>query len=66
VNLSGWGQNSAMAMVGVLVETQVSENHDFLTKALAELTYRHLDNPVGVARTASDRVLLEWNTEEDH
>ena len=52
------GEHAAVAVVGVLVEAQVGDEHDVVAHLVAQVAERELHDAVGVPRLAAGRVLV--------
>ena len=53
-----------MAVVGVLVDAQVGDQHDVVADIVAEIGEGELGDAVGVVGTAPERILVRRNPEQ--
>ena len=55
-----------MTVIGVLVQTEIGDQHQVAADLRAKLAQRALHDPVLAVRLRSDGVLLDRDPEEDH
>ena len=64
VDLSRRRQHAAVAMVGVLVETEVGHERELIAGLVTQIAQRHLHDPVGIPRLRTRRVLAPRYAEQ--
>ena len=66
VDVAAIVEHAAVAVVGVLVDAQVGDQHDVVADVAAQVGERELHDAVRVEGAAADGVLRRRHTEQDH
>jgi len=65
VDVAGVVDDATVPVIGVLVDAQVGDHHDVVADVAAKVGQGQLHDPIGVVRTAADRILRRRNPEHD-
>ena len=66
VDIAGGSEDSAVAMVGELVETQVGHHDDLVADLVTDVTDTDVEDAAGIGGSRADRVARAGHAEQHH